>query len=236
MENIKKIQEFLKVQYSYNCGNGTGSGKGDYSGKGFGSGTDFIYDFNSSAHIGDVDGSGFGGGSGRGASSAYNYGYGYEFGGGISLFNDEKVYRIDGVMTIIKSVRGNVAKGFILNSDFTLDKCFIVKDGRFFAHGKTLKEAIQSLNEKKWTFLDTDEMIAEFCKKFERGKSYKGSEFFEWHHYLTGSCLQGREAFVKNHNLNLDDEFTVDEFIKLTEEDYGKEIINQLKEVWENKE
>ena len=43
----------------------------------------------------------------------------------------------------------------------------------------------------------------------------------------------GREAFVKNHDLNLDDEFTVDEFIELTINDYGGEIIGQLKERWD---
>jgi len=50
-------------------------------------------------------------------------------------------------------------------------------------------------------------------------KKYKGSVFFDWHHYLTGSCLMGRESFVKNHGINLDDEFTVDEFIKLCRDD-----------------
>ena len=165
--------------------------------------------------------------------SGSGYGSGSGSGDGISVFNHDEVYRIDQVPTIIKSVKGNIAKGFILNNDFTLDKCFVVKDGRFFAHGKTLREALQSLNEKKWESLDTEEVIAEFCKKFEKEKTYKGSEFFEWHHYLTGSCLQGRESFVKNHDLNLDDEFTVDEFINLTEEDYGGDIIKQLKEAWE---
>ena len=44
----------------------------------------------------------------------------------------------------------------------------------------------------------------------------------------------GRESFVKNHDLNMEDEFTVDEFIELTENDYGSEIIKKLKEVWNN--
>ena len=68
--------------------------------------------------------------------------------------------------------------------------------------------------------------------KFEKGKNYKGTEFFEWHHYLTGSCLMGRESFVRNHGFNLDDEFTVDEFIEACENDYGSNIIKQLKERW----
>ena len=167
-------------------------------------------------------------------SSGSGYGYGYGSGDGIEKIGNNMVYIIDGIQTILKKIKGNIATGYILNSDFTLDRCFIVKDGRFFAHGKTLREAMQSLSEKKWENLDTDEVIAEFCKKFKKGESYKGSEFFEWHHYLTGSCLMGRESFVKNHDLNMEDEFTVDEFIELTENDYGSEIIKKLKEVWNN--
>lgn len=165
---------------------------------------------------------------------SYGCGYGCGSGYGIEKIGNDMVYKVDSIQTIFKKIKGNIATGYILNNDFTIDKCFVVKDGRFFAHGKTLREAIQSLNEKKWENLDTDEVIAEFCKKFKKGESYKGSEFFEWHHYLTGSCLMGRESFVKNHGLNMDDEFTVDEFIELTENDYGSEIIKKLKGVWNN--
>lgn len=172
--------------------------------------------------------------SGFGYGSGYGSGDGSGYGDGIKKIGDYMVYKVDDIQTIFKKIKGNIATGYILNSDFTLDKCFIVKDGRFFAHGKTLREAIQSINEKKWGNLDTDEVIAEFCKKFKKGESYKGSEFFEWHNYLTGSCLMGRESFVKNHDLNMDYEFTVDEFIELTENDYGSEIIKKLKEVWNN--
>lgn len=42
----------------------------------------------------------------------------------------------------------------------------------------------------------------------------------------------GRDNFVNNHGLNLEDEFTVKEFIRLTENDYGGEIIKQLKEYY----
>ena len=50
------------------------------------------------------------------------------------------------------------------------------------------------------------------------------------HHYLTGSCEMGREAFVKRHGIDLDKTYTVEEFIELTEDDYGGEIIKNLKE------
>ena len=220
MEEV--IKEFLASGFGYGSGYGSGDGSGSGYGYGYGDGYGYGYGFG--------DGSGYGSGFGSG----YGSGDGSGYGDGIKKIGDYMVYKVDDIQTIFKKIKGNIATGYILNSDFTLDKCFIVKDGRFFAHGKTLREAIQSINEKKWGNLDTDEVIAEFCKKFKKGESYKGSEFFEWHNYLTGSCLMGRESFVKNHDLNMDYEFTVDEFIELTENDYGSEIIKKLKEVWNN--
>lgn len=82
--------------------------------------------------------------------------------------------------------------------------------------------------------MDVDEsintFINTFISKFNLDKKYPGTDFFEWHHYLTGSCLMGREAFVKNHGLDLQAKYTVKEFIDICENDYGGEIIKQLKE------
>ena len=81
----------------------------------------------------------------------------------------------------------------------------------------------------------SDEAIEKFMEKFKKkGEKYPGTEFFEWHHYLTGSCLMGRKSFVRNHGLDLDALYTVDEFIALCEDDYGGEIIRQLKKRWED--
>ena len=56
--------------------------------------------------------------------------------------------------------------------------------------------------------------------------------FFEWHNKLTGSCEFGRNSFIKNHGINLDDMYSVSEFINITKNDYGSEIIRQLGERW----
>ena len=42
----------------------------------------------------------------------------------------------------------------------------------------------------------------------------------------------GRKIFIRDNNLSLDDEYTVDEFIAITENSYGSEIIKQLKASW----
>ena len=236
MEDVK-IKKWLK-------NNPKSSGSGDGSGDGYGSGSGYGDGYGSGSGYGDGDGSGDGSGygSGDGYGSGYGYGYGsgsgYGYGSGsgygIKTFGNDTVYAIDGVQTIIKQIKRQVAKGFILNKDFTLEPCYIVKGNGYFAHGKDIREAQSSLREKIFEDMDSDEAIEKFLETFELDKSYKGTEFFEWHHYLTGSCLMGRESFVKNHGLDLEKEYTVAEFIELTENDYGSQVIKQLKERIEN--
>lgn len=55
-------------------------------------------------------------------------GSGYGYGDGIKTFNGDKVYIIDDIPTIIKHIHDNVAKGYILNDDFTLTKTFVAKE------------------------------------------------------------------------------------------------------------
>ena len=173
---------------------------------------------------GDGDGDGYGYGSGDG----YGSGYGY-----LSVLNGHVVYLIDNVPTIIVSIHMSLAKGFILNSDLTLSPCYVVKGDRMFAHGETPQAAQEALRKKMFENMDPDEAIEKFLETFKQGESYSGHEFFEWHHYLTGSCEMGRKAFVIRHDLDLDKTYTVDEFIKLTENDYGGDVIRRLKERYE---
>ena len=167
--------------------------------------------------------------------SGYGYGYGdgYGSGYGIKSFNGKVIYLIDHVQTIITNVYKNVAKGFIVNNDLTLDPCYIAKGLNMFAHGTTSKDAIRALREKIFDNLEPEEAIEEFRKKFKKNKKYKGTDFFEWHHILTGSCEAGRNNFVKNHELDLNEQFSVNEFIKICEDDYGGSVIKQLKQYYE---
>ena len=98
-----------------------------------------------------------------------------------------------------------------------------------FAHGKTLKEAYADLREKEMQKMTTKQRIDCFLQKFDLTKKYSGKEFFEWHHILTGSCLMGREEFVKEHGLSLTKKYSVNEFISLCENDFGGQIIKELK-------
>lgn len=79
--------------------------------------------------------------------------------------------------------------------------------------------------------MDEDERIDAFLEEFKLGVKYPAKQFFDWHNRLTGSREMGRNAFCKNHGINVDTaEFTVPEFIELTEDDFGGEIIRALKE------
>lgn len=199
---MEKIKEFLNIDFDSGYGDGYGSGDGYGRGYGYGYGD------------------GYGDGSGDGD------------GDGIKRLNDYEVYIIDELQTIIKSVHNNIAKGFILQSDFTLNPCYIIKQNNIFAHGETLHDAMRSLQEKLFENLSEEERIEEFVKCHEKDKMYSNKDFFEWHNKLTGSCLAGRNAFVKDHCIDLEGESTVEEFIKLTENSYCGNIIKKLKEFY----
>lgn len=173
-----------------------------------------------SVSYGDGDGYGYGSGSGCG----------YGYGDGIKMFNGDTVYMIDDVPTIIKAIHSNIAKGFILNRDFTLEETFVAKGNNQFAHGKTLHEAVLSLQEKLYDDSTEEERIEAFKAYFKDfSQTYSAKELFHWHHVLTGSCKQGREAFCRSHGIDLEkDFFTIDQFVRLTKNSYGGETIVKL--------
>lgn len=104
------------------------------------------------------------------------------------------------------------------------------KDGRkVYCKGQSQRSVFR---RDQGTDTSVNERIDLFLEKFKKGQKYQGSDFFEWHHLLTGSCRMGRETFCKEHNLSLADEYTVDDFIKICENAYGSEVIKKLKEKW----
>ena len=210
-----KIKKFLAIDVGYGDGYGDGSGSGDGYGYGYGSGSGSGYG----------DGSGSGDGYGDGSGSGDGYGYG----SGIKVFNGDNVYLVDNILTIFISIRGNVAKGYILQSDLQLKPCFIVKENNKFAHGDTLRDAFNSLQEKLYDDSTEEERIEAFKKKFpEYDVKYDNGDLFTYHHVLTGSCRMGRESFVSDRGLSLDGKTSIREFVELTKNAYGGDIIKKL--------
>ena len=210
MEKLKeKVREFLKVTSGPSSGYGCGTGSGDGSGTGYG------------------DGDGDGDGSGSDDGYGYGSGYGHR---NVKDFCGKDLHWIDGVPTIIDRVHGNIAQGRILRKNMTTQKCYIVRNDRHFAHGDTVREAMEALISKEFDGMPEAERIAAFRREFpETDKPYPNKSLFDWHNRLTGSCLAGRRAFVQDRGLSMDGKTTVREFIRLTEDAYGGSTVRKLK-------
>lgn len=60
-------------------------------------------------------------------------------------------------------------------------------------------------------------------------EKYQGEDLFRWHHILTGSCEMGRREFCRDRGIDVTTAaYTVEEFILLTKDSYGSEIICKL--------
>ena len=213
---MEAIEKFLSISSSYGYGYGSGSGYGYGYGDGSGSG----YGYGS----GSGSGSGYGYGSGDGDGS----GYGYGSGDGLKTFNKSKVFKIDDTPTIIYSVKNNIAKGAILNDDLTLRDCYIAKSGNYFAHGETIKKSLEDAISKELENKPIAERISDFAKTFNNKDSYSNQEFSNWHKRLTGSCDLGRTSFMQNKGIDINGKMTVKEFISITKDAYGSDVINEL--------
>ena len=240
MEKVKAEEWVNSNCFGYGDGSGDGSGYGSGYGDGYGYGSGYGDGDGDGYGCGDGDGSGYGDGYGDGCGygSGYGSGYGdgYGSGYGIKTFNNYNVFIIDGIQTIITNIMGSYAKGFILESDFNLKPCYIAKGKGLFTHGNTLRKANEDLQNKIMQNLDIDEKIQIVIGEYEHGKRYSTRDFYKLHNFLTGSCEMGRSQFAKDHNIDLDGEMTMDEFIDLTEEAYGGCVIKQLKEAWSDLE
>ena len=212
--DVLKIEKFLSVGSGCGYGDGYGNGRGD--GRGCGNGYGCGYGYGSGNGYGEGNGNGSGDGNGN----------------GIKNINGHNVYNVDDTPTIFTHIHGNVAKGYILERNVIFKPCYIVKGNGYFAHGETLQEAQNALEEKIIDEMDVEEKIKLFKEKFpDVNKKYPVKDFYQWHHNLTGSCEMGRKSFANSHNIDIDnDMMTVKEFIKLTENAYCGEVIKELKE------
>ena len=229
MEEIK-ILEFI----SSGSGRGDSSGNGSGDGFGYGSGYGQVYGCGDGSGDGSGYGSGYGHGYGdgsgndSGSGNSFGSGNGFGYGSGLKSINSKKIYMVDDIAITISHIHGNAAKGTIINNDLTETPCYIVKEGKYFAHGKTLAEANAALQDKLFDKMPVEKRIAAFWTCHKRGIKYPTKDFFEWHHKLTGSCLMGRQQFAKDHDVDLNGEMTVEEFIALTKNAFGGDIIKRL--------
>ena len=212
-------------------GSGSGSGWGSGEGSGWGSGEGLGWGWGSGSGSGSGEGSGWGSGEGLGLGWGWGEGSGSGSGSGVTQVDGKNVYQIDGTPTLIYSIRGNVAHGAILNGDLTLTPCYVVKQDNLFAHGGTLRAAMEALRDKLFEDMPEEERISAFLAETESRKKYPNQHFYDWHHRLTGSCDMGRKAFAKDHGIDVENgTMTLEEFLELTENSYGGDVIRHVQE------
>lgn len=207
------------------CGNVNGNGFGFGSGSGYGDSFGSGY----GDSFGNVDGSGCGYGAGRGNGDGC--GGGCDGGYGIKTFQGAQVYLIDGISTIISSIKGDLARGAILRDDLTLKPCWIAKRGDFFAHGDTTHSAFAAAEAKYRQHLPIEDRIKAFVAAHPDPDAAYG-DLFEWHHTLTGSCEFGRREWCARNGLKPDDSITLKEFFRLTGDEYGGEVIRRVEKMY----
>ena len=244
--------------YSSGTGSGTGSGHGDGSGTGSGygtsdgSGSSSGYGYSGGSGCGSGNGDGSGSGSGFGTSHGTGTGSGsgdgnvynilfqqshlseYKKGfltkkiASLKTFKSKLVYYIDNIPCYFLSIVGNTAKVNVIKDDFSVEKQYICKQGNLFAHGKTRESALHSVAAKFYALLSVKEKKAEFISKFNLRQTYKMHDFYNWHHFLTGSCKSGLDDFIKTHKLYHTDNMTLLEFLELAKDNYNGAIFKEI--------
>lgn len=146
----------------------------------------------------------------------------------ITRFNGEQVYYIDGMPTVLTSVHGDIAHGYTIGDDLTTTECYVARGHGYFAHGNTAREAAAGLERKIVAGMDTGAKVEEFVKRFDKDGKYPVRDFYEWHGLLTGSCKFGRDSFAKEHGISMDGEMGTKEFLGLTKDAFGSEVIREV--------
>lgn len=218
---MEDIRRFLSANSG--CGNGNGNGFGF----GSGSGIDCAFGFGFGCGFGD---SSDGDGSGSGSGSSDNNGDG-SGSGGIKTFRGSQVFLIDGIPTIISSIKGDLACGAILRDDWSLKPCWIAKRGDFFAHGETPHSAFEAAEAKYRQHLPIEDRIKAFVEAHPDPDAAYG-DLFEWHNTLTGSCEFGRREWCKRNGLRPDDSLTLKDFFRMTKNEYGGEVIRRVEKMY----
>ena len=246
MESIRvtreEVERFLSIKtingegcgcgsgdgYCYGNRYGYGDGYGPGSGYRTGSGGGGAYDYGNGC--GDSNGSGDGDGLCCGSGSEDGSGEGGDVSVmNIKTFNGYIINYIDGVPTIITNIHNNVASGFIIGFDMTLMPCYVAKAGNYFAHGETLKNAVEDAEAKEVREMPIEERIEKFIEVFgSLDSEHMGEEFYDWHHILTGSCRMGRDKFCEENGIDLTKKYSVKYFLNITKNSYGGDIIKQI--------
>ena len=138
-----------------------------------------------------------------------------------TLYNHEftEVQIIDEIRTIVLNRKKNVIKGLYLDN---LNSCFVVEKDGVFSHGKTIKEAKDSLLYK---ISNRDTSMYE---DYTLNTKVKFEEAVKMYRCITGACEAGTRHFVENVLTNKKKSYTIQEIIDATQGQYGSETFRDF--------
>jgi acyl-[acyl carrier protein]--UDP-N-acetylglucosamine O-acyltransferase len=156
-------------------------------------------------------------------------------GGSLSIYSDAKLdapflknlkwKSIDGCLFVIEStkVKGDttIYKGYncknVKDNVITKDECYVAKQGTFYAHGKTIKKAVEDLQFK---------VISEKLKKEPINKDTIID--VKYYRLVTGACEMGVQSFIKGNGLK--ESYTASELLPILEQSnaYGLSKFKEL--------
>lgn len=148
---------------------------------------------------------------------------------------EHEIFIIDSLPTILTSVKGNLAKGYILRRDMTCTPTYVAKGEDYFAHGTTPRDAYANLEEKILANMDIEEKIEKFKEAFPVTKTtlpkkHSVETFRTWFKNLTGACAQGISTFMEDRGIKEDGKFTILEFFDTIEDAYAWNSLRDLAE------
>ena len=150
----------------------------------------------------------------------------------LKSYNGQKVYHIEDIAVILHSVVGHAANCSVIQPDMSLKRGVLVRYGNSFGFAEHSQEAFEKARElsikRGWEHAEEDP-IAYMHKNYPDAEAQlERKTVFDLHNVLTGSCLDGREEFIKQRNISLEGTITLKEFFDLSKYEFGKETIAKV--------
>jgi hypothetical protein len=95
-----------------------------------------------------------------------------------------------------------------------LKRCYVASRGDFYAHGETLKEAIEDVNFK---YLQESQDISEVIERVRETQMVNLTDY----RLITGACRLGCKEFLKDKGLLDKTELPLNQVLELTANAYG---------------
>ena len=141
------------------------------------------------------------------------------------FLKDLKWKSIDGYLFVIEStkVKGDttIYKGYniknVKDNVITKDECYVAEQGVYYAHGKTIKKAVEDVNFKT---------ISEKLKKEPINKDTVID--MKYYRLITGACEMGVQSFIKGNGLK--ESYKASELLPILEQSnaYGLSKFKEL--------